>query len=859
MTASSRSTLHVLHLGIALLALVALAGCKDGRREPTLTPEPTAHPVAEAASPSAADATAMEAPAPTEAPTSTDPPPPATNTPAPTDTATLPPPTDTPESAAATADDPPAVSAAENPGNEEGALPPEVDRALKDGDYGRAIVLLEERLRADEPAHRVPMVLALARAYRAEGRHTEAIAVLAVVIEEARSQDETADSLALLATSYEAMGEWRAAVDAYERYLAIRPEAAPDVRWHMAKALAALNEWEPAEAQLTAIDQAALSSSRRAEMLEELASVRLKRGDVDGAAQAYDEILAFAQNAPYRALIVLKQGDALRDAGRNEEAIAKYTAVVTEYAATYAAYTALGALDQIGVTVVNDYERAGILYQGAQYEACIEALHRHLPTIPGEEAAPVYYLAGQAFQRLERYDEAIQSYDAVIDGFPGNALVADAWFGKASAVAAAGGDGVGVYQAFAAAHPDHARAPEALWTAATSVERARDWERAGAAYRDLRTRYPSSSRAAEAFFREGLAAYARNDMSAATAAWSASLEAGRTADERARLHTWLGLAAEKRDDRDAAVNHWQQARAASPTYYYGLRARDLLAGISPVLPAEMNDVIPSTAMDAAKWQQAASWVDSWAPAAEGGTGDVAGHPLILRGRAYLALGWHNEAVAAYRALLDTVKDDPRQLLALTRASDEAGLHAVTLSCANRLRTLGREAGAADAPDALWGLSYPTTYGHLVADECRRRHVDPLLFLALTRQESGFDAEAVSYAGATGLTQVMPATGGDIARSLGESGYTPAILTRPVVSVRYGVYYLAMLLDRYDRDWIAALVGYNAGPGNMGRWTNNQPIADHDLFYETLPLQQPQDYIRLIYQNYSTYVALYRTQ
>jgi soluble lytic murein transglycosylase-like protein len=53
------------------------------------------------------------------------------------------------------------------------------------------------------------------------------------------------------------------------------------------------------------------------------------------------------------------------------------------------------------------------------------------------------------------------------------------------------------------------------------------------------------------------------------------------------------------------------------------------------------------------------------------------------------------------------------------------------------------------------------------------------------------------------------------------------------------------------------VGYNAGPGNMSRWTNNRPIGDHDLFYETLPLQQPQDYIRLIYQNYSTYVALYR--
>jgi soluble lytic murein transglycosylase len=847
MTASSRSTLHLLRLGIAMAALLALVGCDNAGRPATLAKEPTDRPIA-----------AVTIVPPTAAPTATDTPAPPTATPAPTEPVTALPPTAPPEPTGtpAATEDPPASSSVENPA-EEGALPPEIERALGDGDYARAIALLEETLRAEEPAHRVPMVLALARAYRAEERHTEAIALLAAVIEEARSEDEAADILALLATSYEALGEWRAAVDAYERYLAARPEAAPDVRWHMAKAFAALEAWEQAEGQLAAVDQSALSTSRRAEMLEELASVRLDRQDVDGALQAYDEILAFAENAPYRALIVQKQGDALREAGRNEEAIARYTAVVTEHAATYAAFTALDALDQLGVAVVNDYDRARILYQGGQYEACVEALHRHLPTIPGEQAAPVYYLAGQAFHQLERYDEAIQSYDAVIAQFPGDAVAADAWFGKASTVAAAGGDAVSVYQAFAAAHPDHARAPEALWLAASTLERARDWERAGAAYRDLRTRYPSGNRAVEASFREGLAAYARGDMDAATAAWSASLEAGRAADERARLHTWLGLAADQRGDREAATNHWQQARAASPTYYYGLRARDLLAGITPVLPERTNDAIPSTAMDAAKWEEAAFWVASWAPAAEGESTSVSDHPLLRRGSAYLALGWHSEAVADERALLDAVKDQPRLLLSLTRASREAGLHAVTLSCANRLRILGREAGAAEAPDALWGLSYPTTYGHLVADECRRRGVDPLLFLALTRQESGFDAEAVSYAGATGLTQVMPATGADIARSLGEGNYRPTILTRPVVSVRYGVYYLAMLLERYNRDWIAALVGYNAGPGNMSRWTNNQPIADHDLFYETLPLQQPQDYIRLIYQNYSTYVALYR--
>jgi soluble lytic murein transglycosylase len=84
-----------------------------------------------------------------------------------------------------------------------------------------------------------------------------------------------------------------------------------------------------------------------------------------------------------------------------------------------------------------------------------------------------------------------------------------------------------------------------------------------------------------------------------------------------------------------------------------------------------------------------------------------------------------------------------------------------------------------------------------------------------------------------------------------------LLTRPAVSVRYGVWYLDKMLEQTDGDWIAALVAYNAGPGNLSRWTGDAPIADHDLFYETIPLTEPQSYVRLIYPFYAHYRALYR--
>ena len=125
-----------------------------------------------------------------------------------------------------------------------------------------------------------------------------------------------------------------------------------------------------------------------------------------------------------------------------------------------------------------------------------------------------------------------------------------------------------------------------------------------------------------------------------------------------------------------------------------------------------------------------------------------------------------------------------------------------------------------------------------------------------RQESRFNPHAVSYAGASGLTQVMPDTGTWIASQLGDTDYRQEMIFRPMVGVRYGVYYLAAALNQNDRDWIAALVAYNAGPGNLQRWSHGKPISDLDLFYELVPVAQTRDYIRLIYQQYRVYEALY---
>ncbi len=101
-------------------------------------------------------------------------------------------------------------------------------------------------------------------------------------------------------------------------------------------------------------------------------------------------------------------------------------------------------------------------------------------------------------------------------------------------------------------------------------------------------------------------------------------------------------------------------------------------------------------------------------------------------------------------------------------------------------------------------------------EARASQLDPALVLAVIRVESGFDAFAVSPAGACGLMQILPATGEHLAGRLGLPWVGPRSLFDPVTNVKLGVAYLDELRRRYG-SLEMALAAYNWGPGRIDRF------------------------------------------
>ena len=120
------------------------------------------------------------------------------------------------------------------------------------------------------------------------------------------------------------------------------------------------------------------------------------------------------------------------------------------------------------------------------------------------------------------------------------------------------------------------------------------------------------------------------------------------------------------------------------------------------------------------------------------------------------------------------------------------------------------------PSWYYRLRYPLAYESIVRGHAENYSLDPALLAAVIYQESKFDTEARSKAGAVGLMQLQPETARGIALRTGGSKFHLDDLTNPEINVRYGSWYLRHLLDKYDEERLA-LAAFNAGQGNVDSW------------------------------------------
>ncbi|HIE37515.1 MAG TPA: tetratricopeptide repeat protein, partial [Anaerolineae bacterium] len=696
------------------------------------------------------------------------------------------------------------------------------EEALFIGDTEGAVLAFQAALEAAPDAETgAQALLGLGTAHLQDGDPAAAVTALQELLVRFPASPLAHRAHFLLAEALMEGGDPSAAADHYRAYLEGETAIGPYVRQWLGDALHAAGDFEGAAATYQAALEAAPDLSFEVGLREKLALIGVAQEDYDAALAQYDAILAQARIPDYRARILYQAGQTLLLAGRTDEAYARHRQVVETYPTSPWAYPSLLVLVEAGVEV-DDLTRGIVDYHGGAYGPAVAALYRYIEENLDHEGSAHYY-AGLSHLAAGSPALAAAQFQTLVETHPESGRWGDGWMGWAQALSA-GGDlerAVETYRAFAAAAPNHPRAPEALWTAAQLLEEAGELEEAAQAYEKCQETFPISDYAAPALLRAGLQYYQIGRVEQAAAEWDTLAQGYPDSRYRAAGLLWLGKAHLAAGRPLSATAAFSQAVQSDPAGYYGLRAADLLADpLAPPFPPADYASPPGPTADQA---EAEAWLTDWlglSPTGDLGELDpaLASDPRLVRGLELWRLGRLDEAKAELEALRRATADDPLAQYRLALFFRDLGLYRSSIIAAANLIRLSPAASPLEAPPFLARLAYPIYYEDLVLSNALTEELPPLLLFALIRQESLFEGFATSHAYAHGLMQVIPSTGELIASRLGwPPGYETADLYRPFVSLRFGTWYLARQRDRFDRRLDVALAAYNGGPANAERW------------------------------------------
>ncbi|HLA24224.1 MAG TPA: transglycosylase SLT domain-containing protein [bacterium] len=391
------------------------------------------------------------------------------------------------------------------------------------------------------------------------------------------------------------------------------------------------------------------------------------------------------------------------------------------------------------------------------------------------------------------------------------------WLGLAWLRLGRGGEATAAWARLRREYPDSLWSARAVATLGRVAEAAERWDEADRLYALLINRYPSSPRTDDARWRR---AWMRHRRGQHTESRALFVRYGTTWPDtpRAAAHLyWAWRTSTGADRANAAL--LRDVAERYPLTFYGQRARVRL-GLPPVrrVPAPGRRDLDT---------------DRFHPAYE----ELA------------ALGFDAEALEEVESRL--ADDAPATI---RRAAAE--LYARTGNVTASIRTIeplidGALYGRRQLDDALWRLAYPRAFWPLIVPEAARHGLDPLLVLAVIREESRFDPRAVSSANAVGLMQLLPSTArGVLGRPVG-----PTALMEPALNIRAGTAYLAGLLRAFQGTTPLAVGAYNAGPGGVRRHAA-LARSDLDRFVEELPYAETRAYVQRVMQSYGIYRWLY---
>jgi len=487
-------------------------------------------------------------------------------------------------------------------------------------------------------------------------------------------------------------------------------------------------------------------------------------------------------------------------------------------------------------------ERADLLLKGRRYGDAANEYHDLLDAVsPGDRPA-IQLAYGVALRHAGREKDAKKALEAIAN--PTGDLNAERIFNLGE-VARSLNDDDGFLRTVEQLRQTTPQSPwleQSLLSAGNLFLLRRDYDRAIDAYRELQQRFPTGSHASYAHWKAAWLSLRQGRTQEAALAFEQQIALYPNSAEVPAALYWRGRLAEEDSELPKARAYYLKVSERFRNYYYGEQARQRLKEIKATADAvhyAVLDRVPAINANAKVTEQAPPADDLRVEKAQ-----------LLENGALLDF--------AIRELRAAAEQDKGSWLAPQTAQlyQNSGRYDMAIETMKREVPNYFSLDVSSLPRSYWEALFPKPYWTDLKRNAVRNQLDPYLVASLIRQESEFNANAVSRANAVGLMQLLPKTGKSVAKNQKLRHFSASQLYLPGINLQLGTSYFRSMVDKFGGSYEYALAAYNAGSDRVTDWLGQGKYRDPQEFVESIPFTETREYVQAILRNANVYRQLY---
>jgi len=488
---------------------------------------------------------------------------------------------------------------------------------------------------------------------------------------------------------------------------------------------------------------------------------------------------------------------------------------------------------------------ADILFKYRQYNIAEDLYKKVIKTYPeAPDIAEVYYKRARALYYKKEYKEAVNQCEEIIAKFPPGEITIKANYLGGNSLRVLGERYLAIdkYEKIIGQYPESYYARQSYLRLAESYFQLKEKEKGISLWRELISKYPNSYESMTSLW--NLARYyTKNNTD------SKALDYYQELSERfsqSRLGDdalyWKGKILEKMGSDEEAKIAYEKFVRVYPLSYYTERIIEQRSDISFIWPVSV-----SKKEDFINLEEFLKKYDK----IEG-----KGQLSLFKAELFEEISFYKESIVELKGTLNYY---PGNIFLLFKLSD---IYKKNMDYNDSLNYseiifnyLEDNHQLEELPLELWESLYPLYYEDAIRERALEYEIDPLLVLAMIREESRFNSWDESVAGAKGLMQIIFSTGEWIAQKINLEEFNDEMLFAPEINIDLGCWYIDYLEERFSDDLILVISGYNAGPGTTSKWLEQYDRSNLDSFVENIPYAETREHIKKVIKSYRMYKRL----